>query len=68
MATGAAYLFFELQTRRGLPWGLALPLTVVLIAVIGGPVMEFVGRRLRRVPVATQVVATVGLLLLDTWV
>ena len=63
VATGGAYLFFELQSRRGLPWPLALVLTVGLIAIVGGPVMEFVGRRLRRVPVATQVVATVGLLL-----
>ena len=63
VATGAAYLFFELEVRRGLPWPVALPLTVVLIAVLGGPVMELIGRRLRQVPVATQVVATVGLLL-----
>src|SRR3954467_2238213 len=63
VATGAAYLFFELESRRGLPWPVALILTVFLVAGGGTPVMEFVGRRLRRVPVATQVVATVGLLL-----
>src|SRR3954469_21192980 len=63
VATGAAYLFFELESRRGLPWPVALILTVVLVAGVGTPVMELVGRRLRRVPVATQVVATVGLLL-----
>jgi len=63
VATGAAYLFFELGSRRGLPWPVALVLTVALIAGLGGPLMELVGRRLRAVPVATQVVATVGLLL-----
>lgn len=63
VATGAAYLFFELFSRRGLPWPAAVPLTVLLIAGVGGPLMELFGRRLRRVPIATQVVATVGLLL-----
>ena len=63
VATGAAYLFFELQSRNGIPWPLALALTVAVVAGAGAPVMELVGRRLRRVPVATQVVATVGLLL-----
>lgn len=63
VATGAAYLFFELQSRRGLPWPAALALSVLLIAVMGAPVMESIGRLLRRTPVATQVVATVGLLL-----
>jgi branched-subunit amino acid ABC-type transport system permease component len=63
VATAAAYLFFELQSRNSVPWPVALALTVGLVACIGAPVMEFVGRRLRRVPVATQVVATVGLLL-----
>lgn len=63
VATGAAYLFFELQSRQGLPWPLALVASVALVAGVGGPVMEVVGRRLRRVPVATQVVATVGILL-----
>jgi branched-subunit amino acid ABC-type transport system permease component len=63
VATGAAYLFYELRVRRGLPWPVALVLTVVLVAGLGGPLLELVGRRLRRVPVATQVVATVGVLL-----
>src|SRR4051812_5310343 len=63
VATGAAYLFFELQSRQGLPWPIALVLSVAVIAGFGGPVMEVAGRRLRQVPVATQVVATVGLLL-----
>ena len=63
VATGAAYLFFELQSRNGLAWPLALLITIVLVAGAGAPVMEALGQRLRRVPVATQVVATVGLLL-----
>lgn len=63
VATGAAYLFYELDAKRGLPWPAALAVTVVLIAVVGGPAMEVIGRRLRQVPVATQVVATIGLLL-----
>lgn len=63
VATGAAYLFFELQSRNGIPWPFALAITVALVAGLGAPVMEVVGRQLRRVPVSTQVVATVGLLL-----
>jgi branched-subunit amino acid ABC-type transport system permease component len=63
VATGAAYLFYELDAKRGLPWPVALVATVALIAVLGGPLMELIGSRLRRVPVATQVVATIGLLL-----
>src|SRR4051812_30108291 len=63
VATGAAYLFFELQSRQGIPWPFALLVTVAIVAVLGGPLMEVVGRRLRNAPVATQVVATVGLLL-----
>jgi len=63
VATAAAYLFFELQSRNSIPWPVALALTIGLVAGLGAPVMEFIGRRLRQVPVATQVVATVGLLL-----
>jgi branched-subunit amino acid ABC-type transport system permease component len=63
VATGSAYLFFELQSRNGIAWPLALAITVVLVAGAGAPVMEVIGRQLGRVPVATQVVATVGLLL-----
>lgn len=63
VATAAAYLFYELDAKRGLPWPVALVATVVLVAVLGGPLMELIGSRLRRVPVATQVVATIGLLL-----
>lgn len=63
VATGAAYLFFELQSRNSVPWPVALLLTVLLVAGVGAPVMELMGRRLRNVPVATQVVATIGLLL-----
>ena len=63
VATGAAYLFYELDAKRGLPWPVALALTVLVIAAVGGPVMELIGRQLRRVPVAAQVVATIGLLL-----
>jgi branched-subunit amino acid ABC-type transport system permease component len=63
VATGAAYLFYELDAKRGLPWPIALALAVALIALLGGPLMEAIGSRLRRVPVATQVVATIGLLL-----
>jgi len=63
VATGAAYLFYELNANRGLPWPVALVATVALIAVLGGPLMELIGSRLRQVPVATQVVATIGLLL-----
>ena len=63
VATGAAYLFYELDAKRGLPWPVALALTILLIAAVGGPVMELIGRQMRRVPVATQVVATIGLLL-----
>lgn len=63
LATASAYLFFELYHRDGLPSALAVVLAIVLVAGVGGPVMELIGRHLRRVPVASQVVATVGLLL-----
>ena len=35
VATGAAYLFYELESQRGLPWPIALAVTVLLVACAG---------------------------------
>ena len=63
LATVAAFTFYELWVTAGLPWGLALALTLVGLSLLLGLGLERFGARLSRVPLALRVVATVGLIL-----
>jgi branched-subunit amino acid ABC-type transport system permease component len=57
-----AYAFYDLRELRGLPWPLALAICVLVLAPLAGLLFERMARRLSDAPVATKVVATVGLI------
>lgn len=63
VAAAGAYFFHELRTVRGLPWPVALALTLVVFAPAIGLLIELLARGLRDADTATRIVATVGLLL-----
>ena len=63
VAAVCAYCFHELRTVRGLPWPLALALTVLVFAPLVGLGVERIARRLADLDTTARIVATVGLLL-----
>ncbi|MGH8998785.1 MAG: ABC transporter permease subunit [Acidimicrobiia bacterium] len=63
IAAAAAYIFYELHVQRGMPWPVAVIISLVLLAVAGGVLLERVARGLAQAPVAAKIVGTVGLLL-----
>ncbi|MBO0727684.1 MAG: ATP-binding cassette domain-containing protein [Acidimicrobiaceae bacterium] len=63
LATIAAYAFYELHVQNGLAWPVAAAIVVLVIGPVLGLVLEVVARRLAARPLAHQVAATVGLLL-----
>jgi branched-subunit amino acid ABC-type transport system permease component len=63
LAAGAAYLFWELRDRRGVPWPAAAAVCIVVAGPLAGIALEAVSRRISRAVPAARIVATVGLLL-----
>lgn len=63
IGAASAYLFYDLWQTRGLPWPVAGLISVLLFGVIAGFVIERATRALGSAPVATIIVATIGLLL-----
>ncbi len=66
VGAGAAFVYYALSDDRylGLPWPVALALTVVVFGSAVGLLLELLGRALAGVPIAMKIVATVGLLLI----
>jgi branched-subunit amino acid ABC-type transport system permease component len=72
VAAAAAYLFYTLRQGHGIPWPIAALISILLIGVAGGLLLERLGYALRSAPVVSKVVATVGLFvaipaLLSAW-
>jgi branched-subunit amino acid ABC-type transport system permease component len=63
VAAAAAYLFYELHERHGLPWPVALLVSVVGFGAVAAVILERLARALRGVGLAMRIVATIGLLL-----
>ncbi|MCU1691851.1 MAG: hypothetical protein JWM64_942 [Frankiales bacterium] len=63
IGAAAAYFFYALHVDHGLPWPLAAVFSVGLFGPLAGLLIERATRSLVRAPVATVVVATIGLLL-----
>jgi branched-subunit amino acid ABC-type transport system permease component len=63
IGAASAYLFFELRDERGVPWPLALLVSVGLVASVIGLLLSLVAARLAQASTARRVVATVGVLL-----
>ncbi|HVW32390.1 MAG TPA: ABC transporter permease [Acidimicrobiia bacterium] len=63
LAAASAYLFYDLHTLHGLPWPVALVLSVAVVGMLGGALFERVVRSLGGASPASRIVATVGILL-----
>jgi branched-subunit amino acid ABC-type transport system permease component len=65
VGAAAAFVYYVLSDHSylGLPWPLAVFLTVVVFGGGAGLLLEFLGRALASVPIAMKIVGTVGLLL-----
>jgi len=59
----SAYAFYDLHHGLGLPWPVALVLTVGLVGVGFGLLIERLALRLQGLSPITMILATVGLLL-----
>jgi branched-subunit amino acid ABC-type transport system permease component len=64
VAAAAAYCFYELHERHGLPWPVAVVVSVIGFAAIAAVVLERLARGLHGVSLAMRIVATIGLLLM----
>jgi branched-subunit amino acid ABC-type transport system permease component len=64
IAATSAYMFYEFRVEQGLPWPLAFLLSLVIVGVLGGLLLERLGTLLSEAPLVSVVVATVGLLVL----
>ena len=62
LAALLAYAFYDLREVNGVPWPLAMAISLFVIAPLAGLGLEVIARRLSDAPVAMKVVATVGLL------
>ncbi|MDQ2651001.1 MAG: ABC transporter permease, partial [Actinomycetota bacterium] len=63
IAAVAAYAFYDLHEDAGIPWPLALVVTVVIVGVVGGLVVDVVAGAVGQARPILAIVATVGLLL-----
>jgi len=63
VAAAAAYAFFELHERNGVPWPIAGIICVFVLAPLAGIVLERLARGLTAATVTARIVATVGLLI-----
>jgi branched-subunit amino acid ABC-type transport system permease component len=63
VAAAGAFAFYDLHFRHGLPWPLALLVSVVGIGVVAGTALERLARRLAGARPVLAVTATIGLLL-----
>lgn len=63
VGAAAAYLFYDLHFDRGMAWPLAMLLAVGVFGPVTGLLFERASRNLGRAPVATLIVATIGLLI-----
>ncbi len=63
LATVAVYVFYFVHEEAGLPLVLCLLVSVLVVGIVLGLVMERLARSLATVPVGLQAAATVGLIL-----
>jgi branched-subunit amino acid ABC-type transport system permease component len=63
VAAAAAYAFFELHERNGVPWPIAGILCVFVFAPLAGVATERLARGLTSAPISARIVGTVGLLI-----
>lgn len=64
LAATGAYVFYEGYVEQGWPWPFAFLVSLLVVGVIGGLILERLAALLSSAPTVTTVVATVGLLVL----
>jgi len=64
LAAVGAYVFYSGYVSHGLPWPVAFLISLVVVGILGGLVLERLATLLASAPTVTTVVATVGLLVL----
>ena len=64
VAAMGVFVFYWLNVDKGLPWGLAAAICVLVLAPVEGLLLELLGRALERQGAAVKIVATVGILLI----
>src|SRR5579864_3579593 len=64
VAAMGVFVFYWLNVDKGLPWGLAAAICVLVLAPLEGLLLELLGRALERQGSAVKIVATVGILLI----
>jgi ABC-type branched-subunit amino acid transport system permease subunit len=62
-AAVAAYVFYEFYERMGVAWPLAGGLTLVIVGLAGGLILERLAAGLAGAPLTARVAATIGLLI-----
>jgi ABC-type branched-subunit amino acid transport system ATPase component/branched-subunit amino acid ABC-type transport system permease component len=63
VATVAAYVFFILHVKHGVPWPVSFVLSVLVLGPLMGLLLELMARRLADVATVWKVAGTVGLVL-----
>lgn len=63
VGAASAYLFYDLHFDRGMAWPFAMLIAVGIFGPVTGVIFERASRNLGRAPVATLIIATIGLLL-----
>jgi branched-subunit amino acid ABC-type transport system permease component len=63
VGAAAAFLFYDLHVRHGIPWPIASVLAVVVFGAAAGLLLELLARGLAGVAPAMKVVGTLGILL-----
>lgn len=64
VAAAVAYAFYEMRDQHGLPWPIALVVCVLLVGPLVGLLLERMAAGLSGSPVATKIVATLGVLVI----
>jgi branched-subunit amino acid ABC-type transport system permease component len=62
VAAASAYTFFQLRGREHLPWPIAAAVTLLIMGVLGGFLLERIAYWLSEASTVLRVVATVGIL------
>jgi ABC-type branched-subunit amino acid transport system ATPase component/branched-subunit amino acid ABC-type transport system permease component len=64
LATASAYVFYALHVEHGVPWPLAGAVSVLVVGIVFGYILERTAKGLERANLAARIVAMVGILLI----
>ncbi len=64
LAATSAYAFYQFRIKNDMPWPIAFTLSLLLVGVVGGLLLERLANLLSQAATVTVVIATVGLLVM----